>query len=341
MDPRTWMKLSPVHSACAGLEALRWGREEVAEVIAWTGCDVAPPSPRARGTCPWHPPPRTPKNIICNADEGNPGAWLTMTMECDPHAKAVDNRRLGGRVPTTATSTVRGVPARPCRAREKKAEQAAQQGHPRQERAGQRLVLLDMQVRARRRRVPSAAKSSTSWPNHRGRARYAKDQAAPFQASASSREGSNVDNVRKYPHGHLGHALRRRRVEDDGHGAQETPGSKMFCISGNANRVGCFELPPSARHCDSFSRNLAAAALPELKAIQVGGPLPPASRRLLLDLGMEPEEVYRNKTRLPRGRRLRLHGPGRLRHQHASALVPPRTRAAGVAPPATANTRRR
>ncbi len=49
-----------------------------------------------------------PKYIICNADEGDPGAYMNRNeIESDPHcaARRHDHRRLSSRAPPRASST--------------------------------------------------------------------------------------------------------------------------------------------------------------------------------------------------------------------------------------------
>jgi NADH:ubiquinone oxidoreductase subunit F (NADH-binding) len=236
----------------------------------------------------------TPKAMVCNADEGDPGAWVNrMTMENDPHA-LIEGMIIGG----WATGAARGY----IYIREeyplaferlvKAVEQARQRGILGDDVLGMGFA-FDMTVVRGAGSYVCGEESGliASIEDGRGMPKI----RPPFPAASGVfGQGSNVNNVESY---HTATWVMRNGVEKWKEGGTErNAGSKMFCTSGKVQRVGCFELPfgtPLRQLFEVCGGGLPAGGA--VKAIQVGGPLTGLVPPFYLDLGMEPEVYRENK----------------------------------------------
>ena len=236
----------------------------------------------------------TPKAVVCNADEGDPGAWLNrMTMENDPHALIE-----GMLIAAWATGAARGYiyireeyPLAFERM-EKAVAQAYEKGILGPSVMGHEFV-CDMDVVRGAGSYVCGEDSGliASIEDARGMPKI----RPPFPAASGVfGQGSNVNNVESY---HTAAWVMRYGGERWKEvGTERNAGTKMFCASGHVERVGCFELPfgTSLRQLlDVCAGGLSAGQ--RLKAVQVGGPLTGIVPEFYLDLGMEPEVYRENK----------------------------------------------
>jgi NADH:ubiquinone oxidoreductase subunit F (NADH-binding)/(2Fe-2S) ferredoxin/ferredoxin len=235
-----------------------------------------------------------PKNMVCNADEGDPGAWLNrMTMECDPHS-LIEGMMIGG----WATGAYHGYiyireeyPLAFERL-QKAVDQAYEKGILGKNVLG-RDWSFDMHVVRGAGSYVCGEESGliASIEDGRGMPKI----RPPFPAASGVfGEGSNVNNVESY---HTATWVMRHGVDEwKKTGTERNAGSKMFCVSGNVNRVGCFELPfgtPLRQLLEACGGGVPEAR--PVKAIQVGGPLTGLTPDFYLDLGMEAEVYRENK----------------------------------------------
>ncbi len=233
--------------------------------------------------------PATPKAMVCNADEGDGGAWVNrMTLENDPHS-LIEGIMIGG----WATGAAQGY----IYIREEyplafeRVNQAVDQARERGL-LGDKILGRDFSFEIK---VVRGAGSYVcgeesgliaSIEDGRGMPKI----RPPFPAgSGVFGQGSNVNNVQSYHTAAwiLRHGLERYREI----GTERNPGSMMFTLSGQVQQPGCFELPFGTTVRDAYEV-CAGGALPghEFKATQPGGPLTGVMPLLSLDLGIEPEE---------------------------------------------------
>lgn len=238
--------------------------------------------------------PTSPKTMVCNADEGDPGAWLNrMTMECDPHA-LIEGMMVGG----FATGAIRGY----IYIREeyplafervsKAVEQAYEAGVLGPNVMGTDFG-FDMEVVRGAGSYVCGEESGliASIEDARGMPKI----RPPFPAASGVfGQGSNVNNVESY---HTAAWVLRYGLEKYREvGTEQNAGTKMFCASGHVERVGCFELPfgtPLRTLLEVCAGGIAGGR--GIKAIQVGGPLTGITPEFYLDLGMEPQTYRENK----------------------------------------------
>jgi NADH-quinone oxidoreductase subunit F len=283
--------------AYAGLErAMAMGQEEViAEVTGSrlrgrSGSDF----PTGRKWDFLRTSPTTPKAMVCNADEGDSGAWVNrLTMENDPHA-LIEGMVIGA----WATGAARGYvyirdeyPLAVARM-ERAIEQARERGILGDSVLG-RDFAFDLKVVRGAGSYVCGEESGliASVEDGRGMPKIRPPYPA---ASGVFGQGSNVNNVETY---HAVAWLFRNGLDryleiDTGRNA----GTMMFTVSGHVQRTGCFELP----------MNLTVRQLYEVcgggpppgrrfKALQPGGPLTGIMPEFALDLALEPEEFKANK----------------------------------------------
>jgi NADH-quinone oxidoreductase subunit F len=238
--------------------------------------------------------PTTPKNIVCNADEGDPGAWVNrMTMECDPHA-LIEGMMIAG----WASGAERGYIY-------------IREEYPL---AFERIQKAVDQAYERGVLGPSVLGSEWSFDMRvvRGAGSYVCGEESgliasiedgrgmpkirpPFPAASGVfGEGSNVNNVESY---HTATWVMRHGVDAwKTTGTEQNAGGEMFCASGDVERVGCFELPFGTPLRTLLE--VCAGGIPDgrpIKAIQIGGPLTGITPEFYLDLGMEPQTYRENK----------------------------------------------
>jgi NADH-quinone oxidoreductase subunit F len=282
--------------AYAGLErALGMGQEEViAEVLSSrlrgrSGSDF----PTGRKWDFLRTSTTSPKAMLCNADEGDPGAWVNrMTLESDPHA-LIEGMLIGG----WATGAERGYIyireeyplafERVTRA----VQQARERGLLGSDILGHgfdfdiKVVLgAGSYVCGEESGLIASVEDGRGMPKIR----------PPFPAASGVfGQGTNVNNVETY---HTTAWLFRNSVGrylelDTGRNA----GTMMFTLSGHVQRAGCFELPLGVKVRDVFEVcGGGAPAGQEFKALQPGGPLLGIMPESCLELGLEPEIFREN-----------------------------------------------
>jgi NADH-quinone oxidoreductase subunit F len=229
-----------------------------------------------------------PKAMVCNADEGDPGAWVNrLTLESDPHA-LIEGMIIGG----WACGAVRGYiylreeyPLAYERL-EKALAQARERGV-----LGRRVLDHDFAfditlVRGAGSYVCGEESGLiASIEDARGMPKI----RPPFPAASGVfGQGSNVNNVETY---HTVAWLFRNSLEkfleiDTGRNA----GTMMFTLSGHVQRVGCFELAMGTPVRQVYE--VCGGGAPEgrsFKALQPGGPLLGVTPEFALDLPLEPE----------------------------------------------------
>jgi NADH:ubiquinone oxidoreductase subunit F (NADH-binding)/(2Fe-2S) ferredoxin len=232
--------------------------------------------------------PTSPKAMVCNADEGDPGAWVNrMTLENDPHA-LIEGMLIGG----WATGASRGYiylreeyPLAFERV-EKAVAQAYERGLLGENILGRGFAFEMKVVRGAGSYVCGEESGLiASIEDGRGMPKI----RPPFPAAAGVfGQGSNVNNVESYHSAALvlRHGVERYLEIDTGRNA----GTMMFTLSGHVQRVGCFELPMSATVRDAYEVcGGGPTAGRSFKALQPGGPLLGIMPAFALDLPLEPE----------------------------------------------------
>jgi len=282
--------------AYSGLDrALRMSQEEIiAEVLnsrlrGRSGSDF----PTGRKWDFLRMSPTTPKAMLCNADEGDPGAWVNrMTLESDPHA-LIEGMLIGG----WATGADRGYiyireeyPLAFERV-ERAVEQARERGLLGENVLGSGFAFDIKVVRGAGSYVCGEESGLiASVEDARGMPKI----RPPFPAASGVfGQGTNVNNVETY---HSVAWLFRNGLEkylelDTGRNA----GTMMFTLSGHVRRVGCFEVPLGTTVKEVFET--CGGGPPEghsFKALQPGGPLLGIMPEWSLDLPLEPE-AFREK----------------------------------------------
>ena len=282
--------------AYAGLErALGMGQEEViAEVLnsrlrGRSGSDF----PTGRKWDFLRTSTTQPKAMLCNADEGDPGAWVNrMTLENDPHG-LIEGMLIGG----WATGAERGYIY-------------IREEYPL---AFDRMVGAVRQAEERGLLGTNILNRGYSFEIKvvRGAGSYVCGEESgliasvedgrgmpkirpPFPAASGVfGQGTNVNNVETY---HSVAWLLRNSVEkyleiDTGRNA----GTMMFTLSGHVERAGCFELPLGVKVREVYE--VFGGGAPQghsFKALQPGGPLLGIMPASSLDLGLEPEIFREN-----------------------------------------------
>jgi NADH-quinone oxidoreductase subunit F len=282
--------------AYAGLDrALGMGQEEViAEVLASrlrgrSGSDF----PTGRKWDFLRTSPTNPKTMVCNADEGDPGAWVNrMTLESDPHA-LIEGMIIGA----WATGAIRGYiyirEEYPLAARrvERAIGQARERGILGSNVLG-RDFSFDLKVVRGAGSYVCGEESGliSSIEDARGMPKI----RPPFPAASGVfGQGSNVNNVETY---HTVAWLFRNSVQeylkyDTGRNA----GTMLFSLSGHVRRPGCYEVPLGTTVRTLYEACGGGAEEGHaFKALQPGGPLLGIMPEWSLDLGLEPEQ-FREK----------------------------------------------
>jgi NADH-quinone oxidoreductase subunit F len=230
----------------------------------------------------------TPKYMICNADEGDPGSFVNRNlMESNPHL-IIEGMIIGGH----ATGASRGIVyireeyPLPAKRMERAIEQARQRGLLGESVLGSDFAFDVEVVRGAGSYVCgeetgliSSVEDSRGMPKLR----------PPFPAQAGVfGKPSNVNNVESYAsvplilsHGAQWYASM---------GTEKNKGTKMFSLSGQVQRVGILEVPFGTPLSDVVMG--AAGGPPEgrtLKAVQPGGPLSGIIPVSDIDIGLEPD----------------------------------------------------
>src|SRR5690606_2130676 len=237
--------------------------------------------------------PTNPKNMVCNADEGDGGAWVNrMTLENDPHS-LIEGITIGGYAAGAYLGYIYIREEYPLAfERVKKAvEQARERGVLGPNVLGTNFAFDIHVVRGAGSYVCGEESGLiASIEDSRGMPKI----RPPFPAASGVLgEGSNVNNVESY---HTAAWVLRHGVPAyTAVGTERNPGTMMFTLSGDVQRMGCFELPMGTTVRQAYE--ICAGGAPEgrqFKALQPGGPLLGIMPAFSLDLGMEPEN-FREK----------------------------------------------
>lgn len=242
---------------------------------------------------------RHPKYVICNADEGDPGAFVNRNiMESDPHL-LVEGVVIAG-VATAADRAfiyIRDEYPLPVARMEKAVEDAYAAGL-----AGKNILGsgIDFDVEVVRGAGSYVCGDETGLLSSLEDRRGMPKIKPPYPAEAGAfAQPSNINNVESYANAPL--ILRNGAEWWGGVGTEKNKGTKMFSLSGQIQRVGVLEVP-----LGTSTRELVmemGGGPPEgheLKAVQPGGPLSgivPASE---VDIPLEPE-YYRERGSLMGG----------------------------------------
>jgi NADH-quinone oxidoreductase subunit F len=216
---------------------------------------------------------RTPKYLICNADEGDPGAFVNrILMECDPHS-VIEGMIIGGYATGASFGFIyiRDEYPLAIERMERAVEQARAAGLLGEGVLGSDLS-FDLEVWRGAGSYVCGEESGllASLNDLRGMPQI----RPPYPAdSGVFGEPTNVNNVETYSDVAL---LMQRGLEFyNSVGTQANRGTKIFSLSGHVERVGILELPFGFPF-----RSLYEAANPSpwqerrpLKAVQAGGPL--------------------------------------------------------------------
>lgn len=237
--------------------------------------------------------PTSPKNMVCNADEGDGGAWVNrMTLENDPHS-LIEGITIGGYAAGAQKGYIYIREEYPLAFERmvKAVEQARERGILGDSVLGSNFAFDIRVVRGAGSYVCGEESGLiASIEDSRGMPKI----RPPFPAASGVLgEGSNVNNVESY---HTAAWVLRHGVPAYTEvGTERNPGTMMFTLSGDVQRMGCFELPMGTTVRQAYE--ICAGGSPEgrrFKALQPGGPLLGIMPAFSLDLGMEPEN-FREK----------------------------------------------
>jgi len=216
--------------------------------------------------------PITPKYMICNADEGDPGSFVNRNlMESDPHL-VIEGMVIGGYATGAAHGYiyVREEYPLPVERMEKAVEQARERGLLGENVLGSGFA-FDLEVVrgagsyvcGEETGLIASIEGSRGMPKIR----------PPFPAQAGVfGKPSNVNNVESYANAPL--IMRNGAAWYASVGSEKHKGTKMFSLSGQVRRVGILEAPLGTPMSEVVIR--AGGGPPEgraLKAVQPGGPL--------------------------------------------------------------------
>jgi NADH:ubiquinone oxidoreductase subunit F (NADH-binding) len=231
--------------------------------------------------------------MVCNADEGDPGAWVNrMTLECDPHA-LIEGMLIGGWACNAERGYIYIREEYPLafERMERAVAQARERGLIGSDVLGHGFS-FEMEVIRGAGSYVCGEESGliASIEDARGMPKI----RPPFPAASGVfGQGSNVNNVETF---HSVAWLFRNSLDkyleyDTGRNA----GTMMFTLSGHIQRVGCFEVPLGTTVRTVYEQ--CGGGPPEgrrFKALQPGGPLLGVMPEFCLDLALEPE-VFREK----------------------------------------------
>jgi NADH:ubiquinone oxidoreductase subunit F (NADH-binding)/(2Fe-2S) ferredoxin/ferredoxin-like protein FixX len=236
---------------------------------------------------------RQPKYLVCNADEGDPGAWVNrMLLEGNPHA-ILEGMAIGAHATGASYGFIYVREEYPlCFERLNKAiEQARERGL-----FGSNILGSDLSFDAKVVRGAGSyvcGEESGLIASVEGMRGMPKIRP-PYPAQAGVYgQPTNVNNVETYADAALilGHGLEWYASL----GTERNKSTKMFSLSGDVQRVGVVEVP-LGYPMDKLIFE-AAGGVPEgrtLKAIQPGGPLAGILPAVHADLPLEPE-AFREK----------------------------------------------
>jgi NADH-quinone oxidoreductase subunit F len=242
---------------------------------------------------------RHPKYIVCNADEGDPGAFVNRNlMESDPHL-IVEGVIIAGVACQADTGYIyiRDEYPVPIERMERAVEQAYEKGL-----AGRGILGtgFDFEVEIVRGAGSYVCGDETGLLSSLEDRRGMPKIKPPFPAQAGAfGKPSNINNVESYANAPM--ILRNGAEWWASLGTERNSGTKMFSLSGKVQRVGILEVPlgtPTSEVVNDIGGGVPMGR--SLKAIQSGGPLSgliPASE---VDIPLEPEP-YRERGTLMGG----------------------------------------
>jgi NADH:ubiquinone oxidoreductase subunit F (NADH-binding) len=231
---------------------------------------------------------RTPKYLICNADEGDPGSFVNRNlMESDPHL-IVEGMTIGGfaTAGTYGYIYIRDEYPLPVARMEKAVEQAREKGLLGDDILGSGFS-FDLEVVRGAGSYVCGEETGliASLEDRRGMPKI----RPPFPAQAGVfAQPSNVNNVESYANVPM--IMRHGAAWYSSVGSEKHKGTKMFSLSGQIQRVGILEVPLGTPM--STLVLTMGGGPPEgrkLKAIQPGGPLSGIVHADDVGIPLEPE----------------------------------------------------
>jgi len=232
--------------------------------------------------------PVTPKYMICNADEGDPGSFVNRNlMESDPHL-VIEGMVIGGYATGASYGYIyiREEYPLPVERMERAVEQARERGLLGSNVLGTGFA-FDLEVVRGAGSYVCGEETGliASIEGSRGMPRI----RPPFPAQAGVfGKPSNVNNVESYANAPL--IMRNGAAWYASVGSEKHKGTKMFSLSGQVRRVGILEAPLGTPMSDVVVG--AGGGSPEgraLKAVQPGGPLSGIVPASDVGIALEPE----------------------------------------------------
>jgi NADH-quinone oxidoreductase subunit F len=230
----------------------------------------------------------TPKYLVCNADEGDPGSFVNRNlMESDPHL-VIEGMIIGGHGTGASYGYVyiRDEYPLPVERMEKAIEQARERGLLGEDVLGSGLA-FDLEVVRGAGSYVCGEETGliASIEDARGMPKI----RPPFPAQAGVfGKPSNVNNVESYANVPL--IMRNGAGWYASVGSADHKGTKMFSLSGQVRRAGILEVPLGAPMSEVVMG--AGGGPPEgraLKAVQPGGPLSGIIPASDVGIALEPE----------------------------------------------------
>ncbi|MDO8612176.1 MAG: NADH-ubiquinone oxidoreductase-F iron-sulfur binding region domain-containing protein [Dehalococcoidia bacterium] len=231
----------------------------------------------------------TPKYMICNADEGDPGSFVNRNlMESDPHL-VIEGMVIGGYATGAAYGYIyiRDEYPLPVERMEKAIRQARERGILGESVLGSGFA-FDLEVVRGAGSYVCGEETGliASIEDSRGMPKI----RPPFPAQAGVfGKPSNVNNVESYANAPL--ILRNGAAWYASVGSEKHKGTKMFSLSGQVRRVGILEAPLGTPMSEVVMR--AGGGPPTgrgaLKAVQPGGPLSGIVPASDVGIALEPE----------------------------------------------------
>ncbi len=242
---------------------------------------------------------RHPKYIVCNADEGDPGAFVNRNlMESDP-GLIVEGCIIAGFASDAdrAYIYIRDEYPIPVDRVQKAVEQAYERGL-----AGRDILGsgFDFEVEVVRGAGSYVCGDETGLLSSLEDRRGMPKIKPPFPAQAGAfAQPSNINNVESYANAPM--ILRNGAAWWASVGTERNRGTKMFSLSGKIERVGIVEVPLGTPTREVIE--ILGGGIPDgkqLKAIQSGGPLSGVIPASEVDIPLEPE-YYRERGTLMGG----------------------------------------
>ncbi|MEO6197021.1 MAG: NADH-ubiquinone oxidoreductase-F iron-sulfur binding region domain-containing protein, partial [Dehalococcoidia bacterium] len=242
---------------------------------------------------------RHPKYIVCNADEGDPGAFVNRNlMESDP-GLIVEGCIIAGFASDAdrAYVYIRDEYPIPVARVQKAVEQAYEKGL-----AGKNILGsgFDFEVEVVRGAGSYVCGDETGLLSSLEDRRGMPKIKPPFPAQAGAfAQPSNINNVESYANAPM--ILRNGAAWWGSVGTERNRGTKMFSLSGKIERVGVVEVPlgTSTREV-VYTLGGGIPGGRQLKAVQSGGPLSGVIPAGEVDIPLEPES-YRERGSLMGG----------------------------------------